>query len=208
MLSKYKNIIWDFDGVILDSMPIRDSGFSAIFEGYPAEQVEQLLAYHKSNGGISRFAKIRYFYQEILKQDITDEKVNDYAAAFSKIMKQRLTNKDLLIAESVAFIKSSYQKYNFHVVSASEQSELRYLIEYLNLQPYFKSVHGSPVPKIENVKKVIEENHYNRAETCLIGDSGNDHEASEINGIHFFGYNNLKLVDRGQGYLHNFDFAV
>jgi beta-phosphoglucomutase-like phosphatase (HAD superfamily) len=27
-----KTIFWDFDGVILDSMPIRDYGFSKIFE--------------------------------------------------------------------------------------------------------------------------------------------------------------------------------
>ena len=29
-----KTIFWDFDGVILDSMPIRDYGFAKIFEEF------------------------------------------------------------------------------------------------------------------------------------------------------------------------------
>jgi len=204
MLEQYKNIIWDFDGVILDSMPIRDSGFAQIFKDFEQEQVDQLLSYHKSNGGLSRFAKIRYFYNEILKQEITDEMVSAYAGSFSTIMRQQLADASLLITDSADFIKANYQDYNFHVVSASEQSELRFLIDYLELTPYFKSVYGSPVPKIENVKMVIEENGYQKSETCLIGDSGNDYDASQKNGIDFFGYNNLSLIDTGNGYLKSF----
>ncbi|MGH2278576.1 hypothetical protein ACRCD7_05475 [Aliarcobacter sp. ERUVET-7] len=34
-----KTIFWDFDGVILDSMPIRDFGFAKIFEEFDKELV-------------------------------------------------------------------------------------------------------------------------------------------------------------------------
>lgn len=204
MLTNYKNIIWDFDGVILDSMPIRERGFALIFEQYPEEQVNQLLAYHHANGGLSRFAKIRYFYEQILGKPITDEQVSAYAQSFSAIMRQRLNRTELLIADSVAFIRSAYQQYNFHVVSASEQTELRYLVEHLGLSPYFKSVYGSPTLKADNIRKVMEENSYQADETCLIGDSKNDFEASVKNNISFLGYNNLQLLELGKGYLHSF----
>ena len=35
--SKIKTFFWDFDGVILDSMPIRDYGFAKIFEEFDKE---------------------------------------------------------------------------------------------------------------------------------------------------------------------------
>ena len=35
-----KTIFWDFDGVILDSMPIRDYGFAKIFKEFDKELVD------------------------------------------------------------------------------------------------------------------------------------------------------------------------
>ncbi len=58
-----KNILWDFDGVILDSMPIREYGFRKIFENYDISLVDKLINYHKRNGGLSRYVKIKYFYE-------------------------------------------------------------------------------------------------------------------------------------------------
>jgi len=37
-----KNILFDFDGVILDSMPIRDYGFKKIFEDFDDNLVNKL----------------------------------------------------------------------------------------------------------------------------------------------------------------------
>ena len=61
-----KTIFWDFDGVILDSMPIRDYGFAKIFEEFDKELVDKILEYHTLNGGLSRYVKIRYFYNILL----------------------------------------------------------------------------------------------------------------------------------------------
>ena len=38
-----KNILWDFDGVILDSMKIRDWGFREIFKDFDKNAVEKLV---------------------------------------------------------------------------------------------------------------------------------------------------------------------
>ena len=57
-----KTIFWDFDGVIIDSMKIKGDGFIELFENYNLKQVRLLERYHYANGGISRFDKIKYFY--------------------------------------------------------------------------------------------------------------------------------------------------
>ena len=59
-----KNILWDFDGVILDSMEVRDWGFKEIFSSFDKSKVDLLLDYHRKNGGLSRYVKIRFFLKK------------------------------------------------------------------------------------------------------------------------------------------------
>ncbi|MDN5097925.1 HAD family hydrolase [Aliarcobacter butzleri] len=203
-----KTILWDFDGVILDSMPIRDFGFAKIFEEFDKELVDKLLEYHSLNGGLSRYVKIRYFYNILLKEDVSDEKVQELADKFSIIMKTELANKKYLIHETVDFIEKNYQNYNFHIVSGSDRKELNYLCKELDLTKYFKTIEGSPTPKNDLVKKILEKYKYDPKECILIGDSINDYEAANLNGIKFYGYNNVKLK-KLDGYIKNFgDFLI
>ncbi|MDC6387797.1 HAD hydrolase-like protein [Maribacter sp. PR1] len=188
-----KTILWDFDGVILESMSMRDFGFKEIFKNYPEDKVDELINYHRANGGLSRYVKIRHFYEVILGKKIHENKVLEYANNFSLIMKDRLTDKNNLIMESLNFIKENYTNYKFHIVSGSDENELNYLCNKLEIDQYFISIHGSPTPKDILVNTLINKHQLDKEETCLIGDSINDFEAANSNGIHFVAYNNDKL---------------
>lgn len=200
-----KNILWDFDGVILDSMPVRDYGFRKIFESYTEELVEEFIKYHRINGGLSRFHKIEYFYNTLLNKEISTEQIQEYANKFTIIMKKQLINKKYLIQDSVDFIKSNHKNYNFHIVSGSEHQELNYLCEKLDLSDYFLSINGSPTPKNDLVKNLLEQEQYNKEETILIGDSINDYEAAIKNGISFYGFNNEELREKSVIYLESYE---
>lgn len=203
MLERFKVILWDFDGVILNSNAVRDLGFEKVLADFPQDKVEELLAYHRLNGGLSRYHKFRYFYEQILERPITDDDVMELASRFSIIMKKLLTDKSLLINDAVSFIRMNHTKYSMHIVSGSDQNELRYLCNELELDSYFKTILGSPTPKIENVRSILNEHAYKKEDVVLIGDSINDKEAATINGISFAGYNNLELLD--DTYIHNFE---
>lgn len=190
-----ENILWDFDGVILDSMKIREWGFKEIFKSYKKNDIDKLIDYHNLNGGLSRYVKIRYFYEEILKKEIVEDKVLEYANNFTLLMISKLTNPNNLIPDSVGFIKDNYKKYNFHIVSGSDQNELRFLCEELKIDKYFISIHGSPIAKNKLVKDLIETHDYHTDKTCLIGDSINDYEASKYSNILFLAYNNHELTE-------------
>ncbi|WP_419770607.1 MAG: HAD-IA family hydrolase [Candidatus Marinarcus sp.] len=200
-----KNILFDFDGVILDSMPIRDFGFKEIFKDFDKDIVEKLLQYHRQNGGLSRYVKIRYFYEELLVQEISENRIQELAEEFSKIMKKELTNKQYIIDETYEFIKNNTTKYNLHIVSGSDEKELQYLCKELGLEKYFISINGSPTPKNEIVKKVLREYNYMLNETILIGDSINDFEAAKINNIDFYGFNNENLINCSKTYIDKFE---
>jgi HAD superfamily hydrolase (TIGR01549 family) len=199
-----KTILWDFDGVILDSMPVREYGFRKIFEKFDNNLVDKLLEYHNKNGGLSRYVKIKFFYEKLLSQDISSDEVNKIANDFSSIMRQQLTSKKYLIEKTIEFIKNNYKKYNFHIVSGSDQNELRFLCKELSIDKYFISIYGSPIRKNDLVKNLLIEEKYQQNEIILIGDSINDYEASKENNIDFYGYNNLELKEVSSKYLINF----
>ena len=199
-----KTILWDFDGVILDSMKVRTQGFRDIFDIHDKEKVERLVTFHLENGGLSRYVKIRFFFESILRTKIDEIEVKKYADQFSRIMRDNLISKKYLIKDTLKFIQANYTHYNFHIVSGSDQLELRYLCSELGIASYFKSIFGSPTPKSKLVEAVILANDYSKNQICLIGDSKNDYEAAIDNEVHFFGFNNKTLMSLGS-YIDNFD---
>ncbi|MEV9499461.1 HAD family hydrolase [Aliarcobacter butzleri] len=200
-----KNVLWDFDGVILDSMKIKGSGFTKLFEKYDSESVKLLEEYHYKNGGVSRFEKIKYFFNEILQENITEDEISILAKKFGKIIEQRIYDKSNLIHDSLDFIKNNYLKYNFHIVSGAEHRELNSLCKYFDLKKYFITINGSPIKKNILIKSIIEKYDYNKEETILIGDAITDYNAAKDNNISFYGYNNLELVNLDK-YIDDFLF--
>ena len=202
-------ILFDFDGVLIDSMPVRELGFRKVLEDYPAKEIDKLIDFHNSNGGLSRYVKFRFFFENILEKIISDKEINTLASSFSKIMLELLANPDLLINDSLDFVTKNYSDMDLHIVSGSDGDELRTLCVGLGIANYFKSINGSPSPKTDLVRDLISRFSYDKNSTVLIGDSTNDLEAAVHNQIRFIGYNNPKLKTQGCEYLNSFkDFII
>src|SRR3989338_8474812 len=84
------HIIFDFDGVIADTNEIRIDGFEFLFSDFPRAQVQILADYCRRNGGMSRYEKIRYFFEKIRKENIDDAKINLFAQKYSAIVKHKI----------------------------------------------------------------------------------------------------------------------
>jgi len=194
MESRPKVILWDFDGVIIDSNRARENGFIEVLQDYPQEQVKQLIDYHRVNGGLSRYVKFTYFFEVIQGRSIPPAKLKELCTAFSEIMVNNLTDRSLLFKETNDFIKHNHKKMLMHIVSGSDQTELRYLCERLGIHDYFMSIHGSPTPKNDLVADLLTKNNYSHKDCLLIGDSVNDAEAAAFNRISFRCYNNADLA--------------
>lgn len=205
MLDNFKVILWDFDGVLMDSNSVRDLGFETVLANYPAEQVQALMTYHKANGGLSRYVKFRYFFEEILKKPVTEEMIETLAKAFSDIMRKYLTNPDLLIKDSMNFVRHNHEKFAMHIVSGSDQKELRYFCQELGISIYFLSINGSPTTKKQLVLNILTNYKYNKKEVVLIGDSINDYDAAIENNISFAGFNNTTLKTLSSPYIDSFE---
>ena len=199
----YDGVIWDYDGVILDSDEIREFGFVDCLKAFPSHEVDQLLAFHRENGGLSRFVKFRHFFEVIRKEELTEERLSQLCAKFSSIMRQKLESKSLLLQCAIRQIQHNHQmgRPQF-IASGSAQDELRVLCKAQDIDTYFDGIFGSPTHKNDIVAAIIRERPELDA-WCLIGDSINDFHAAEKSNIDFFGVRNDSLKTRGNRYLED-----
>ena len=61
---KYESIIFDFDGVIIESNNIKDNAFFNIFLSYGEDVALYSKKYHLLNRGVSRYKKIEYIIKK------------------------------------------------------------------------------------------------------------------------------------------------
>ena len=85
-----KAVIFDFDGVILESAVIKTKAFEEVVACYPKEQAEAFVSYHMSHMGISRHVKFRYFIEEILHEEYTEDKERKLADSFEHIVYEQV----------------------------------------------------------------------------------------------------------------------
>ena len=55
----YRTIIFDCDGVILDSNELKTDSFIQLLDNQPKKVINTFISYHKKNGGIT--AKLKFF---------------------------------------------------------------------------------------------------------------------------------------------------
>ena len=71
---EFKTIIFDCDGVLLNSNQIKSRAFYDTVVGFGEKFADELLEYHRNHGGISRNKKFQYFLNNIVhsSEDNTD----------------------------------------------------------------------------------------------------------------------------------------
>lgn len=183
---KYKHLIFDFDGVLVESNAIRFEGFRLLFRNYPEDQVQRLVQYAKSNAGISRYEKIRYFFEKIRNEPISDDNVKTLAKQYSELVKQKVIDADP-VTGSLEFLSYYYNNYDFAIVSGSDQEELREVCKARKIDHFFIEILGSPVSKELNLVKLLSKRGWEKESCLFIGDSINDLNAALVKGIDFIG---------------------
>lgn len=152
-MKAYDRYFFDCDGVILDSNEIKSSVFFESALPFGQDVAERFLKFHQENGGISRFEKIKYLYQQILKESPTQAAIDEMISRVSVIMKRRLLDADL-IPGIIPFLESLDTKAQKFVVSASMESELREIFEHKGLSRFFDGIYGSPRTKYDIIENL------------------------------------------------------
>ena len=187
-MKNYKSIIFDCDGVILNSNKIKTESFKKILIQFNRNAVNEFLNYHKNNGGVSRYIKIDYFLTNILPKYSNSLENKEYTLSsllenYSNECKKSLYNSE--VAYDLDKLKEITCNIPWTIVSGGDQKELRDVFEYKNLISYFDGgIYGSPEKKIDILKREINRGYINYP-ALFLGDSKLDHTVAKSLNIDF-----------------------
>jgi phosphoglycolate phosphatase-like HAD superfamily hydrolase len=184
-LAKYKTIVFDCDGVVLDSNITKiDSYFRTAKKlGATDEQAQALVDHHVEFGGISRYPKFVWYLEEVLKKPATKEAVQEYLDAFSIAVKKGLMS--CRIADGLNALREKTTNINWLIVSGGDQAEIRDLFDKRGLTSLFDGgLFGSPDNKDAILKREIENGNI-QMPALFLGDSKYDYESSTRAGLDF-----------------------
>ena len=88
-MRRYKGIIFDFDGVILESVQVKAGAFRSLFDAYPEYQ-ERIVQLHLQQGGWSRYEKFRRIYADFLHLPLSDEEMVRLDTAFEALVAEEI----------------------------------------------------------------------------------------------------------------------
>jgi len=196
VIQRCSDLIFDFDGVIADSNPLRTQAFADALEGYPEPAVAQLLDYHRKNGGISRYRKFDLFFTDFLQRTPLANEKEEILQRFTKGIRRALHDPQILIEDSVGYIRARQEDYRVHIASASDGKELREACHQLGIDNLFESINGTPpLDKADMLESILSRFSIASDGAIYVGDSVNDREAASRAGLRFFGYRNPELCE-------------
>ena len=77
-------VVFDFDGTLVDSAPIKTEAFTELYRPYGDEVAEEVRRRHLAAEGVSRFVKFREWHEELLGLSITDDDAERLSAKFDQ----------------------------------------------------------------------------------------------------------------------------
>ena len=190
-----KVIAFDFDGVILESVQIKDETFPAIFENASDEEKRAILAFHLQTPGMKRQEKIAHILTNILNQDISE--TDFYTRKFAKHIEKRM--KTCSFVPGILQFLEKYRELPMYIVSAAPAEEVQKICAARQLTHYFKDTFGAPEKKPEILEKIAQFENINPHNLLFIGDKLSDMHAATSKNIQFIGrvsfYNPSKFPD-------------
>ena len=190
-----KAVIFDFDGVIVESSDIKTEAFRRLFEKEFPEQIEAIVDHHKRNMGISRFVKFRTVYERILRRELTAGQEAELGKRFSALVVDEVL-KVSFVPGALNFLKSCKKQYVFFIVSGTPHEELSDIVRKRELSGYFQEVWGSPPEKAKMIQSILDRTGLKPFEAAFVGDAASDLEAAKETGVHFI----ARLSGQGQGF--------
>jgi len=185
-IDTFQAILLDFDGVLAESMHVKTEAFAQLFEPSGDEIVKKVVKHHIKHGGISRYKKIKYYYETYLNTSISDKELDKIAQKFSDIVVTRVIESDW-VDGAKEFLERYYNKLDLYVISGTPQEEMELIIKKRGMKKYFKGVYGTPDTKPVLAKRIMAENKYTPEKVLYIGDCLSDyHDALEVD-VSFLG---------------------
>lgn len=176
-------VFFDCDGVIFDSNGFKISAMHRTLGAHGEREREAMERFWTQNGGVSRYEKFRHFFSQIAPAPDVTAAVAEAAQRFGAYSRAAYDDHEPI--EGALRLARHAGRARSFVVSGADQAELESVFAQKGLTPLFAEVLGSPRPKLELVRGVLERTGRAASDAILIGDGAGDHRTCSRLGVHF-----------------------
>lgn len=184
-IQEYKTIVFDCDGVILNSNKTKVNAYYAVAKkmGGTDAEAQALVEHHIAKGSFPRNGKIEYYLNHIKKEPITATLMQQYMLAFDEYLDTALLECE--VAPNLSALKAATPQARWMLLSGGDQAELRRVFPKRNLAHLFEAgIFGGPDQK-EEVLAREKQNGNIQLPALFVGDSKYDHQAATGAGLDF-----------------------
>lgn len=182
-VSNYKTLVFDCDGVILDSNRVKTRAFYNATLPYGVDAAQAMVDYHVSHGGVSRYKKFEYFLKSIVPVGAVGPALDELLTNYAHEVHEGLLNCE--VAAGLGRLRELTPGVRWLVASGGDQRELRELFEIRDLAKLFDGgIFGSPDDKADIVAREIQYGNI-LPPALFIGDSRYDHIVATDNTLDF-----------------------
>lgn len=183
----WQAIIFDFDGVVVESGKIKTQAFAELYRAHGEEIVAQVVQFHTQNGGMSRYRKFRHFQEHFLHQPpLTEVEEKQLDIRFSELVVEAVIAAEP-VPGAIELIRQQFGKIPLFVASGTPEVELKAIVERRGLAPYFTAVRGAPALKKTIIAEILSAHSLKPESVLMIGDAMADLEGAQANNTAFLG---------------------
>lgn len=207
-LAKYKTIVLDCDGVVLNSNQTKIDAYynTAKRMGGTDAQAQAFVDYHIKLGSIPRNDKIRHYITDIIHQPLTPELFQAFMDTFTVILDETLMQ--CQVAPALHTLKAATSQAKWMLMSGGDQEELRQIFPRRGLDTLFElGIYGGPIKKNEHLARMIADGTI-QFPALFVGDSRFDHQASTGAGLDFVFVSDWTDMPDWEAYCKQHDVTV
>jgi len=172
-----KNIFFDFDGVLAESVNVKTEAFRKLYLPFGDEIADKVVEYHLANGGVSRYEKIKYWHRTHLNTELDEKQVYQLADQFSSIALTGVIEAPE-VAGAYEFLEKNHNIYQCWIITGTPTEEINHILQQKSWSQFFKGAHGSPEKKFYWTQHILSEYGLKPEETVFVGDALADYEAA------------------------------
>jgi phosphoglycolate phosphatase-like HAD superfamily hydrolase len=194
-VTEIKAVVFDFDGVILESAEVKTDAFVELYAAHGPAVVEQVRAHHLANLGISRFKKFAWIAEHVLRTPLSDAASAALGVRFSDLALAKVLAAPFVPGAEAALPALAKLGLPMFVASGTPVDELRMIVERRGLAAWFAEVHGAPREKPEVLGDLMARHALAPAQVLFIGDGMSDYNAARAATTQFLARDTPALHD-------------
>jgi phosphoglycolate phosphatase-like HAD superfamily hydrolase len=183
----WQAIIFDFDGVVVESGDIKTQAFANLYRAHGEGVMAEVARYHRLHGGMSRYQKFHYFQQHLLeKPPLTPDEERQLDRLFSELVVEAVIASEI-VPGAAELIRKEAARIPLFIASGTPEAELNTIVMRRGLASYFTAVRGSPTPKQMLIADILSSHALSPERVLMIGDALIDYQSAQMNKVAFVG---------------------